>query len=203
MNRVSCCRQTTDLNSGDPPGFLASMIVVLGLAILAGCGWSGSDPSGEWYSDWDRSGGCHSPMERNAFWTNGFGEPVDACAWPGEFVWITYAAMWCDTSAKQAPQVADAIRRADGEVRFITTLTGGREVFTDASIDDARLWADRFGLVRALTVTEGQSTRTIPQHALIGPDGRTWFRYVGYIEGDEILELIASFRAGERAPKVF
>lgn len=170
---------------------------------LGGCGWGAGDPSGEWYSDWDRSGGCHSPMERNAHWTSAFGEPVDACAWPGEFVWITYAAMWCRTSESQAPRVAEAIQRASGDVRFITTLTGGSEVFTAASTDDARHWADRFGLARAMTVTEGHSTRTIPQHALIGPDGRTWFRYVGYIDSDEILELIEAFRSGERMPRVF
>lgn len=185
------------------PGRAPSTAALASALALGGCGLGPDDPSGEWYSDWDRAGGCQGAMDRNADWTNAFGEPVDACDWPGEFVWITYAAMWCRTSESQAPRLTEAIRRAGGDVRFVTTLTGGSEVFTPASTEDARRWADRFGLARAMTVTEGHSTRTIPQHALIGPDGRTWFRYVGYIDADEILELLEAFRSGERVPRVF
>ena len=175
----------------------------IALAVLCACGWPADDKTGEWYTDWDRSGGCNSPMERNNTWTNAFGEVVDSCARPGEFVWITYAALWCQSSARQAPRVAEAVRRSSGDVRFITTLTGGSEVFTPATVDDALRWADRYGLARAWTVTEGHSTRTIPQHALIGPDGRTWFRYVGSMSADEILELTEEFRSGRRQPRAF
>jgi hypothetical protein len=173
----------------------------MALAALGGCGWSADDQTGEWYTDWDRSGGCNSPMERDNTWINAFGEVVDPCDRPGEFVWITYAALWCRSSERQAPRVAEAVRRSSGDVRFITTLTGGAEVFTPATVDDARGWADQYGLARAWTVTERHSTRTIPQHALIGPDGRTWFRYVGSMDADEILQLIEEFRSGQRQPR--
>jgi hypothetical protein len=177
--------------------------VGVALAVLCACGWPSDDQSGEWYTDWDRSGGCNSPIERSNTWTNAFDEVVDPCTREGKFVWITYAALWCGSSVRQAPRVAEAVRRSDGDVRFITTLTGGAEVSTPATVDDARGWADRFGLARAWTVTEGHSTRTIPQHALIGPDGRTWFRYVGSMSADEILELIEKFRSGRRQPRTF
>lgn len=63
---------------------------------------------------------------------------------------------------------------------------------------DTAQWAARFSLDRAWVVTEGHSTRTIPQHALIGPDGRTWFRYIGMLRGEEIKTLLDEFRSGAR-----
>jgi hypothetical protein len=55
---------------------------------------------------------------------NGHGTPVDVCAFPGDFVWVTYAALWCGTSHSQAPHVSAVVRSHGntGNVRFITTL---------------------------------------------------------------------------------
>lgn len=45
--------------------------------------------------------------------------------------------------------------------------------------------------------------RTIPQYALIEPDGRTWFHYIGYLTGEEILARLRAYQAGELEPKRF
>jgi hypothetical protein len=84
---------------------------------------------------------------------------------------VTYAVLWCNTSHSQAPHVCAVVRSHGntGNVRFITTLTGGSEPFTEATVRDAAQWAVRFGLDRAWVVTEGHSTRTIPQPALCSP----------------------------------
>jgi hypothetical protein len=167
--------------------------------LLGACGGS-DNREGEFYTHWDQAGGCASTMARTVDWINGHGTPVDVCAFPGDFVWVTYAALWCDTSHSQAPHVSAVVRShgSTGNARFITTLTGGSEPFTEATVRDAAQWAARFGLDRTWVVTEGHSTRTIPQHALIGPDGRTWFRYVGMLRGEEIETLLDEFRSGAR-----
>ena len=174
----------------------------LGIALLplllCACGRS-DNPEGEFYTDWDQAGGCASTMARTVDWINGHGVPVDVCAFPGNFVWVTYAALWCSTSQNQAPHVSAVVRSNTGTARFITTLTGGSEPFTEATVRDAAQWAARFGLDRTWVVTEGHSTRTIPQHALIGPDGRTWFRYIGMLRGEEIATLLDEFRSGARS----
>jgi len=42
----------------------------------------------------------------------------------------------------------------------------------------------------------------IPQHLLIGPDGRTWYRYVGSLSSEEMSPLLREFEEGVRVPDV-
>ncbi|NEX23876.1 hypothetical protein G3480_27110, partial [Thiorhodococcus mannitoliphagus] len=155
------------------------------------------------YTRWDESGGCQSPMERDPPWKSAAGGSVDVCAYPGEFVWVSYGAPWCTASRGQAPEVRVAARAAPPSSRFVMNLTSGGEPFQPATLGQARAWASQYGFDPAMVTTEGHSVRTIPQHALIGPDGRTWFRYIGYLTAEEILARLRAYQAGEIKPKRF
>jgi len=80
-----------------------------------------------------------------------------------------------------------------------TVLTSGAEPFTVARLGDARAWASQHGIdpARILFGTEPDS-RVIPQHLLIGPDGRTWFRYIGQLQTEEMLDIFQDFESGRR-----
>lgn len=177
-------------------------IVAPALALaLAACG--PADDSGEFYTRWDLAGGCTSALE-GAARADAFGEPVDVCehAGPG-WVWVTYAAGWCSASRRQAPHVQRFARRAPGDVRVFTVLTGGPEFGTAATRDDARRWASAHGLDGGRVLYESEEgARTIPQHLLIGPDGRTWYRYVGFLDADAMQALLHDFADGRRRPDV-
>jgi len=53
---------------------------------------------------------------------------------------------------------------------------------------------------RVLFETE-ESVRTIPQHLLIGSGGRTWYRYVGYLETEQMQQLLDDRASGRRVPR--
>ncbi|MDP2226020.1 MAG: hypothetical protein Q8J78_00885 [Moraxellaceae bacterium] len=178
------------------------LLPVLTTTLLLACGGASETAVGEFYTDWDKAGGCTSSIPRDAPWRSADGSDIDICDWRGEFVWVTYAALWCGTCHNQAPQFRGAIADAGQHARFLTTLTGGIEVFSEASRDDAKSWARRFGFTPAQVVTEGHSTRTVPQHLLLGPDGRSWYRHVGLLRRDEIVAILADFRSGARSANV-
>lgn len=181
----------------------AVRVLLASLAIL-GLGARGSaDQSGEFYTDWDEAGGCTSDRGAGPARIAASGEEIDVCAYPGDFVWISYVAPWCSTSAAQAPHFRAAAQVPLTRTRFVMSLTSGREPFTAATRQDALAWANRYGLDRRMVAAEGHSVRTIPQHALIGPDGRTWYRYIGLLDEDEIYALLADFQNGAREPRRF
>ncbi|WP_328987159.1 hypothetical protein [Thiorhodovibrio winogradskyi] len=82
-----------------------------------------------------------------------------------------------------------------------TVLTAGNEPFTPATVDHARTWAGSYGLAPGHVLTE-EATRIIPQHLLIGPDGRTFYRHVGFLAADEMLRILDDFRHYRRVPDV-
>lgn len=175
-------------------------VLGLSLASLGGCG-SGSS-SGEWYSNWDIAGGCSSDQGGDMR-ASGAGTQVDVCAAVGEhdWVWVTYAAPWCSASRSQASQVRAFKNNADPNLAVYTVLTAGDEPFTPATISHARSLAASYGLAPDHMLAE-ESSRTIPQHLLIGPDGRTYYRYVGFLAADEMRQILDDFRESRRMPDV-
>ena len=189
-------KKTVKTDSRIPVGLACAAALV-----LAACG--AEDQTGEYYTHWDEGGGCTNPRGTGPMRISATGEKVDVCAHRGEFVWIGYVAPWCSASAAQAPELRSAARQAPQNAHFVVSLTSGSEPFVPATDGDVRDWADRHGLDPRIVTREGHSIRTLPQHALIGPDGWTWFRYVGQLSQEEILQLLADFQDGRREPKRF
>ena len=162
----------------------------------------GDDESGEFYTDWDRAGGCLGG-NREPWGKSLAGEPLGPCMFSGQFVWVSYDALWCATCRRQATDTATAAASGPAYTVFVSVITGGPEVFVEASDDEMRGWAQTYGLDPRFVVSEGGSSRSVPQHALIGPDGRTWYRYAGLLPANRILDLIEDFRLGRRQPPEF
>jgi len=174
-------------------------IVILPVVMLVSACQSGREQTGEFYSDWDKAGACNQAVV-TPYGVSLAGEVLGMCDFPGEFVWVTYSAPWCGTSAQQMPHASRASRRLSGDARFIHVVSGGSQPLTAATPDEVRRWASRFSLNSAETVSEGKGYRVLPQHALLGPDGQTWFRYVGLLTDDQIGTMLAEFRNGMRTP---
>lgn len=168
------------------------------LLVLVGC--SNSDSSGEFYTNWDKAGGCTVPQENSIIRRSASGQEIDTCGFRGEYVWTTYAGSWCQASGEQAPAITALSRRPPENTLIVTSLTSGSDPFTAATQQDAKRWAKRYGQDPDWVATEGQSTRVLPQHALIGPDGQTWYRYIGYLDEQQIRQLLTEFRSGTRRP---
>ena len=104
--------------------------------------------------------------------------------------------------ARQIADVRVKVRSRWSDVLF-TVLTGGAEPFTVAHLGEARAWASEHGIdpARILFGSEPDS-RVIPQHLLIGPDGRTWFRYIGQLQTEDMLDIFQAFETGLRLPNM-
>lgn len=181
-----------------------SLIFVLIAFLLAGC--AGEDKSGEFYTDWDISGGCLSGIVGDDRVDAG-GRLVDVCDFVDAdgWVWVTYAAGWCSASRNQAAEVRRFSAQAGAHgVEVFTVLTSGDETFSPARSSHAAAWASTHGLPAGRVLAEGTEGggRIIPQHLLIGPDGRTWYRYVGYLDSEAMLALVDDFASGRRVPNV-
>ena len=69
-------------------------------------------------------------------------------------------------------------------------MTGGEEALTPSNRETAAEWARRYGLDPARVVAEGQSSRTVPQHALFSPMGQTLYRKTGQLSDDELAGVL-------------
>ncbi|WP_412852119.1 TlpA family protein disulfide reductase [Ectothiorhodospira shaposhnikovii] len=167
---------------------------------LLSCG-SSRDQTGEFYTDWDRAGGCAAVQLVADERVDGTGRRVDVCDKVEEgWIWVTYAAAWCGASQTQAAAIRELLRSAGPSLQVYTVLTSADEPFQPAGVAEARRWAGRFGLPPERVLAEGHSIRTLPQHLLIGPDGRTWYRYIGYLQATEMQTIIHDFATSERFP---
>ncbi len=176
--------------------------VLLGVSLallLAGCG---RQDSNEFYTNWDIAGGCASDAGGDTR-PSAAGTDVDVCDAVGKtrWIWVSYAAPWCNSSRQQAPEVAALARRAGQRVTVYKVLTGSTQPFTGANANDIRTWSRNYRLPTTHVLAEN-SSRVIPQHLLIGPDGRTWYRYIGHLGSDEMIALIDEFEQGERVANV-
>jgi len=168
--------------------------------LFGGC--ATDDAVGEFYTDWDRAGACTGP-DAGPWGTSLDGKTLGPCMFAGRFVWITYDALWCSSCERQTRASRDAAAGGAADTVFVTVVTGGRKMLQPAGSEELRAWVERHGLDPARVVSEGATSRSLPQHMLIGPDGRTWLRYVGMLGADRILATIDAFRRGERQPPQF
>lgn len=140
------------------------------------------------YSDYSYSGG-----RGKIYGPNALGQPVGADQFEGRFVFVEYAAPWCSSSGPQAVSFRNLMSRgtiAGHEVVFLTVMTGGEEALTPSNRETAAEWARRYGLDPARVVAEGQSSRTVPQHALFSPMGQTLYRKTGQLSDDELAGVL-------------
>ena len=140
------------------------------------------------YGDYSYSGG-----RGKIYGPNALGQPVGADLFEGRFLFVEYAAPWCSSSGPQAVSFRNLMRRgtiAGRKVVFLTVMTGGKEALTPSTRETAADWAGRHGLDPARVVAEGQSGRTIPQHALFSPMGQTLYRSEGQLSQDQMAALL-------------
>lgn len=183
-------------------------VVLVPPGALLGCS-RGSEP-GEWYSNWDLAGGCQA-AQPGAPWLNAAGEPSGFC--PGDdptlpstadWTWVFYGAPWCSTSTRQAARMPDFVSRVGSQALVYTVLTAPDGPNAVPQLADVRAWGARTGLPphRVLFNPRESDNRTVPQHLLIGPDARTWWRFAGGLPVDMMVEVLAEFAAGRRQPRV-
>ena len=122
---------------------------------------------------------------------------------PGRFVWVTYDALWCGNCARQAGASGAAGRRGPENTVFVVVVGGGRDPHRPATAAELDGRAERLALDRRHVVSEGATQRMLPQHALIGPDGHTWWRHVGELDTDAMLATLDAFQSGSRQPPDF
>lgn len=154
---------------------------------------------GEWYSNWDLDGGCRStlpgPERRDAS-----GAPSDFCksVAPGRWVWVVYGAPWCSASRNQAARMREFEGRAGSALVLHSVLTSGPEPLSIARLDDARAWSGMTGLPTARVSFDPLESdpRTVPMHLVVGPDGRTWFRWIGPLDTATMLARLQAFESG-------
>lgn len=140
------------------------------------------------YNDYSYSGG-----RGKIYGPNALGQPVGADQFEGRFVFVEYAAPWCSSSGPQAVSFRNLMNRgtiAGHEVVFLTVMTGGEEALTPSTRETAADWARRYGLDPARVVAEGQSSRTVPQHALFSPMGQTLYRKTGQLSDDQLAGVL-------------
>ncbi|WP_006787790.1 TlpA family protein disulfide reductase [Thiorhodospira sibirica] len=183
-------------------------VLGLGALWLAGCSPNVIE-SGEFYTQWDRQGGCQSG-DTTPWGPAVTGEPVSACQFPGQYVWVFYGAKWCTSSNRQTPAFVRFTKEAAENTVYLSVVTGGPKVFTQPTQEDIASWARHYGLPPERVVAElsdytipgtnYQPGRVVPQHALIGPQGNTLFRYLGRLSQEEMRDILADFQQGRRTP---
>lgn len=120
----------------------------------------------------------------------------------GRHLWVIYVAEWCPASRQQRPWAAQAFRNFPDGTDVAVVLTGGDVVFEPATLDLARAWSAAMGLAQTRVAVAEEGVRTVPQHLLLGPDGRTLWRYNGVLEAGTMIALLEDFRSGRRLPAV-
>lgn len=159
---------------------------------------------GEWYSEWDRAGACRAPGVHAPWGTTPAGTRLGACqGHEGRYLWVLYVADWCGASRQQQAWAAQAFRAFPEAASVAVVMTGGAQVFQAATPADALAWSVALGVPADRVAVEEEGTRTVPQHLLLGPDGRTLWRYVGVLEADRMVGVLEDFRSGRRRPGIW
>lgn len=187
--------------SGFFRGFCKAVFIHSLLVLVTGCGGK-KDSTGEFYTNWDIAGGCVSDRGGDTR-PSAAGTQVNVCddVSSSSWIWVSYAAPWCTASKEQAPVISSLLRSSGSHLAVYKVLTSGNEPFVGATSSDIRAWARSYKLPADSVLAE-KSTRVLPQHLLIGPDGRTWYRYIGYLSRQEIETLIDEFESGARMPNI-
>lgn len=128
---------------------------------------------------------------------NALGEPVHMTDFEGEFVWAEYAATWCKACQQQTPVTKSVEAELGDEIVFLTIMTGKSNKYNDhATLATARQWAGKYQLSPERVPAAELWYKTVPEHRFYSPQGHTLFVHVGYLNGEQIKQLIEYYRTG-------
>ena len=128
---------------------------------------------------------------------NALGEPVHMTDFEGEFVWAEYAATWCKACRQQTPVTKRVETELGEEMVFLTIMTGKSNKYNDhATQDTARQWAGTYQLSPERVLAAELWYKTVPEHRFYSPQGHTLFVHVGYLNGEQIKQVIDYYRTG-------
>jgi len=128
---------------------------------------------------------------------NALGEPVHMTDFEGDFVWAEYAATWCKACTQQTPATKRAKAELEDEIVFLTIMTGKSNQYNDhATQDTARQWASTYQLHPERVLSAELWYKTVPEHRFYSPQGHTLFVHVGYLNQDQIKQVISYYRTG-------
>ena len=149
-------------------------------------------------SCYDSAGESDGPV---AFYKRTLGITADGTRYSlsdfeGQYVWVDYSAAWCKPCRAQAEMISSLARELGDSVVFPTVLTSGER--GPVTRNSAHRWADTYDLnLNRVLSQEGKTTmvsNALPEHALIGPEGRELYRRSGYHNGWDIKDVIARFQ---------
>ncbi len=128
---------------------------------------------------------------------NAYNTPVKIDTYEGKFLWAEYAATWCKTCTQQAPQVKKVQSLLKDQVSFMTVMTGQSTRYGDhGTVKSAMLWASKHHLDPQHVYAAKLWYKTIPEHRLFSPEGHTLFVHVGYLNSEQILNIIQYYKRG-------
>jgi thiol-disulfide isomerase/thioredoxin len=128
---------------------------------------------------------------------NALGEPVHMTDFEGEFVWADYAATWCKACQRQTPVTKSVEAELGDEIVFLTIMTGKSNQYNDhATQATARQWASKYQLSPERVLAAKLWYKTVPEHRFYSPQGHTLFVHVGYLNGEQIKQVIDYYRTG-------
>ena len=173
------------------------------LLVMGGCG----DPAPD-EMNWGRMEGLKDVvgnMNDDSYSTgrtqeprpNALGETVHMTDFEGEFVWSEYAATWCKACKQQTPVTKKVEAELGDEIVFMTIMTGKSNKYNDhATQDTARQWAGKYELSPDRVLAAKLWYKTVPEHRFYSPQGHTLFVHVGYLNGEQIKQVIDYYRTG-------
>lgn len=128
---------------------------------------------------------------------NALGEPVHMTDFEGEFVWAEYAATWCKACKQQTPVTRKVEAALGDEIVFLTIMTGKSNRYNDhATQATARQWANKYQLSPDRVLAAELWYKTVPEHRFYSPRGHTLFVHVGYLNSEQIKQVIEYYRSG-------
>ena len=128
---------------------------------------------------------------------NALGEPVHMTDFEGEFVWAEYAATWCKACKQQTPVTQRVEAELGDEIVFLTIMTGKSTKYNDhATQATARQWASKYQLSPDRVLAAELWYKTVPEHRLYSPQGHTLFVHIGYLNSEQIKQVIEYYRTG-------
>jgi len=128
---------------------------------------------------------------------NALGEPVHMTDFEGEFVWAEYAATWCKACQQQTPVTKRVEAELGDEIVFLTIMTGKSNQYNDhATQATARQWARKYQLSPERVLAAELWYKTVPEHRFYSPQGHTLFVHVGFLNSEQIRQVIDYYRTG-------
>ncbi len=131
---------------------------------------------------------------RGKAYVSAAGDSLRFASLDGKFVWVDFAAPWCQPCTPQAKIFAQ-LEHQEPEVAFVTLLTGDRGPLIPASEATARSWARRFGL-NSSRVAACAEMRVVPSHMLFSPEGQLLYWSEGVHSAAQVRAVLAEHSFG-------